>query len=50
MLSLAMAVLSASFIAIDFTRGYPQHMWITDIVWPVTALWAGPAGLWAHVR
>lgn len=25
-------------------------MWIMDIVWPVTALWAGPLGLWAYFR
>ncbi|HEX3852458.1 MAG TPA: DUF4396 domain-containing protein [Polyangiaceae bacterium] len=49
-LSLAGALLSAAVIAIDLMRGHPQHMWIMNIVWPVTALWAGPAGLWAYFR
>jgi len=25
-----------------------MHMWIMNIVWPITALWSGPAGLWAY--
>jgi hypothetical protein len=41
---LALASLSAGFacaaiIAIDELR-HPQHMWIMNIVWPVTALFA----------
>lgn len=31
----------------------PQHMWIMNIVWPVTALYAGPLAVWlyfAHAR
>lgn len=27
-----------------------QRMWIMDIVWPITALWAGPIGAWAYYR
>jgi hypothetical protein len=26
----------------------PQQMWIMNIVWPVTALYSGPLGLWAY--
>lgn len=25
-------------------------MWIMDFVWPITALWAGPLGLWAYFQ
>jgi hypothetical protein len=28
----------------------PQHMWIMNVVWPVTALYSGPLGLWAYFR
>lgn len=35
-------------ILIDLLRGYRQHMWIMNIVWPVTALYAGPLALWSY--
>ena len=25
-------------------------MWIMNVVWPITALWAGPVALWAYFR
>lgn len=28
----------------------PQKMWIMNIVWPVTALWAGPLAVWGYQR
>ncbi len=31
-----------------FVAGHRQNMWIMDVVWPVTALWSGPVGLWAY--
>jgi len=34
---LALGVVCAIIIAIDVAR-HPQHMWIMDVVWPVTAL------------
>lgn len=43
-LSLIAAGICAVVIAIDLIR-HPQHMWIMNIVWPVTALWAGPFAL-----
>lgn len=47
-LSLALAAICALIIAIDILRGHRQHMWIMNVVWPVTALYAGPLGLWAY--
>jgi hypothetical protein len=49
-LSLVVAVASASIIVTDILSGRRQHMWIMNVVWPVTALWSGPLGLWAYFR
>lgn len=27
-----------------------QHMWIMNLVWPITGLYAGPLALWAYYR
>jgi hypothetical protein len=48
MISLILAVLSALVILIDIIAGHRQHMWIMNIVWPVTALYSGPLGVWAY--
>jgi uncharacterized protein DUF4396 len=48
--SLALALVSALTIVAHLALGHPQHMWIMNIVWPVTALWAGPVALWAYFR
>ena len=45
--SIGLAVLSAIVIAIDVVRR-PQHMAIMNVVWPVTALYAGPLALLAY--
>lgn len=29
---------------------YPQHMWIMNIVWPVTALFGSVITLWAYFK
>lgn len=47
--SLGTGFLAAGVIVIDLIRN-GQKMWIMDIVWPVTALWAGPLGLWGYFR
>lgn len=47
-ISLLLAGLCALVITIDIVRGNRQQMWIMNIVWPVTALYAGPLGLWAY--
>lgn len=44
---LAVSVLSAVLVALHIGQ-HPQKMWIMDIVWPVTALWAGPVGAAAY--
>jgi hypothetical protein len=39
---------SAFVIAIDLVGGHAQQMWIMNLVWPITALYAGPLALWAY--
>jgi hypothetical protein len=47
--ALAAAFASAGWILFDiFGRGYRQHMPIMEAVWPVTALYFGPAALAAY--
>ncbi len=38
----------AAVVTADLTR-HRQTMWIMDIVWPLTALYSGPFGLWAYL-
>lgn len=47
---LAAGLLSAVTIAIDILSGHPQHMWIMNAVWPITALYSGPLGLWFYYK
>lgn len=42
---LALAFLCSAVMAVMLAVR-PQKMWIMDIVWPVTALYWGPVGLW----
>ncbi len=46
-ISLALAALSAMVVVLDLRR-HPQHMWIMNVVWPLSALYAGPLGAWAY--
>jgi hypothetical protein len=48
-LSLATGFASAGAIAWDLTRR-PQHMWIMNVVWPVTALYATLLAAWGYWR
>lgn len=48
--SLLVAVLCALVIACDIVARYRQRMWIMNLVWPLTALYAGPLALWAYSR
>jgi hypothetical protein len=50
LISLILAGVCAVTIAIDLLAGHRQHMWIMNLVWPITALYAGPLGLWAYYR
>lgn len=47
--SLAGAGICAAAIAIDLI-GNPQKMWIMNVVWPITALYAGPLALLAYYK
>ena len=49
-LSLGLGILSSLGIALDLLAGHRQPMWIMNIVWPVTALYAGPAAVWGYIR
>ena len=47
--ALALAFGSAGWIILDvYGRGYRQQMGIMEIVWPVTALYFGPATVAAY--
>jgi len=37
-------------IIADVVAGRRQPMWIMNLVWPITALYAGPIALWAYLR
>lgn len=45
--SLVLGAICAIVIALDLRR-HPQHMWIMNIVWPVTALFASVLALWGY--
>jgi hypothetical protein len=50
-ISLASAFVCTGLIAADiFVRGNRQHVWIMDVVWPLTALYSGPLGWLAYRR
>ena len=46
--SLALAGASSLVLLADILAGRPQHMGIMNVVWPVTALYAGPLALAAY--
>src|ERR671924_664465 len=47
--SLVVAAGCALVIALDLAA-HPQHMWIMNVVRPLTALYAGPFALWSYYR
>lgn len=47
--SLLLAGACALFIAFDIALGRRQRMGVMNLVWPLTALYAGPLGLWAYL-
>jgi Domain of unknown function (DUF4396) len=50
-ISLAGALVCAVAISVDIlVRGNRQHLWIMDVVWPLTALYSGPLGWLAYRR
>ena len=46
--SLFIGAASALIIAVDLVAGHKQRMWIMNWVWPITAPYAGPLGLWGY--
>ncbi len=48
-ISLIAAFVCAFIILVDEMRR-SQKMWIMNLVWPITALYWGPVGLWAYFR
>lgn len=49
-LSLTVAGACGLWIAIDILQGHRQHIAVVNVVWPITALHAGPLALWAYYR
>jgi hypothetical protein len=49
LLSLALAGVCAVWVTFDVWV-HPQHMWIMNVVWPITALYGGPLALWAYYK
>jgi Domain of unknown function (DUF4396) len=51
-LSIGALILGAACALILFADvlRYRQHMWIMDVVWPITGLYAGPLALWGYFR
>ncbi|HVV71550.1 MAG TPA: DUF4396 domain-containing protein [Verrucomicrobiae bacterium] len=50
LVSLCAAGVSFLVIVIDLISGHAQHMWIMNVVWPVTALYLGPLALVTYFR
>lgn len=48
-ISLALSFICALVIVIDEIR-HPQHMWVMNLVWPITALYFSVFGLWGYFR
>ena len=48
--SLVLAALCALWIMFDILSGHQQHMWIMNLVWPITDLYAGPVVVWAYYK
>lgn len=49
--AIGVAVASAAWIAADlWVRGHRQQMGVMEAVWPVTALYFGPAAVWGYRR
>lgn len=49
--ALGVGALCAALVVHDIRgRGYRQHMTVMEWVWPITALYSGPAGVWLYRR
>lgn len=48
--SLAAAGICSLVVVVDILRGNRQHMWIMNLVWPITALYGSAFALYAYFR
>jgi Domain of unknown function (DUF4396) len=48
LLGLLVGAASALIVVVDLLAGHKQQMWIMNLVWPITALYAGPLALWGY--
>lgn len=48
MIVVIFSIVCAIGITVDIAL-HPQAMWIMNLVWPLTALYAGPIGVWFYV-
>lgn len=48
LISIGIGWVSCAIILFDLLAGHKQHMWIMNIVWPITALYGGPLALAAY--
>lgn len=48
--SLVIAALCAVVIAADILRGQKQHMWIMNLVWPITALYGSVVAVYFYFK
>lgn len=49
-ISLVVALCCSCIIVIDLSRGNKQHMWIMNLVWPITALYGSVYALYAYFK
>lgn len=48
-IAILLCICSMIVIAVDIIK-HPQMMKIMNVVWPVTALYSGPLGIWAYFK
>lgn len=48
MIFLIVSCVFSLVIAADIISGNRQKMMVMSFVWPITALWSGPFGLWVY--
>ncbi len=47
---LSVAALCGLWITFDILAGHKQHIWIMNLVWPITALYAGSIAIFAYYK
>lgn len=49
MIVVLVSIVCAIGITVDIVA-HPQAMWIMNVVWPLTALYTGPLGVWLYIH